>query len=172
MNSVFTLACIARRTGFALGVAMVCTIYLAPVPASAATADSSIAVSSSVQATCVTTATPLAFGVYTGIQADNTATISVTCTKSTPYTVGLNAGLGTGATVTARSMTGAGMALNYALFTDAGRTTNWGNTVATHTVAGTATGAAQVLTVYGRVAAGQFVAPGAYNDTVTATVTY
>lgn len=168
-KSVFILA---RKASIGLGVLMAGAICLPPFQASAATTDSSIAVSTSVQATCVITATPLAFGTYTGIQTDNTATVTVTCTKTTPYTVGLNAGLGTGATITARSMTGAGVALNYALFTDSGRTTNWGNTVPTNAVAGTATGAAQAMTVYGRVAAGQFVAPGAYTDTVTATVTY
>jgi len=29
-----------------------------------------------------------------------------------------------------------------------------------------------VTTVYGQVAAGQYVAPGSYTDTITATVTY
>ena len=32
--------------------------------------------------------------------------------------------------------------------------------------------AAQAITVYGQATAGQFVAPGAYTDTITATVTY
>jgi len=158
-----------RKASIGLAMLMAAAICL---PASAATTDGSIAVSASVQATCVITATPLAFGTYTGIQTDNTATVTITCTKTTPYTVGLNAGLGTGATITARSMTGAGVALNYGLFTDTNRTNNWGNTATTNWAAGTATGTSQALTVYGRVAAGQFVAPGAYTDTVTATVTY
>jgi spore coat protein U-like protein len=139
----------------------------------AATAPSNIAVSATVQATCTNTATPLAFGVYSGVQSDSTAIITVTCTNTTPYTVALNAGTATGATVTTRRMTGAATVfLAYALFSDAGRTANWGSTVGSDTVAGTGTGVGQPLTVYGRVAAAQFPAPGAYTDTIVATVTY
>jgi spore coat protein U-like protein len=141
--------------------------------AQAATAPSSIAVSANVQATCTNTATPLAFGTYSGVQSDSTAIVTVTCTNTTSYTVALNAGTATTATVTTRRMTGAvGVFLAYALFSDAGRTINWGTTVGTDTVAGTGTGTAQPLTIYGRVAAGQFPAPGAYTDTIIATVTY
>jgi spore coat protein U-like protein len=139
----------------------------------AATAPSTVAVSATVQASCTNTATPLAFGTYSGVQSDSTAVITVTCTNTTPYTVGLNAGTSPSATVTSRRMTGAvGVFLAYALFSDAGRTANWGTTVSTDTVAGTGTGAGQALTIYGRVAAAQFPAPGAYTDTIIATVTY
>jgi spore coat protein U-like protein len=139
----------------------------------AATVPSNVAVSANVQATCTNTATPLAFNVYSGVQSDSTAIVTVTCTNTTPYTVALNAGTAPTATVTTRRMTGAvGVFLNYALFSDAARTTNWGTTVGTDTIAGTGTGAGQPLTIYGRVAAGQFPAPGAYTDTIIATVTY
>jgi spore coat protein U-like protein len=70
-------------------------------------------------------------------------------------------------------MTGPASALlGYALFSDASRTVNWGQTIGTDTVTGTGNGAAQAITVYGQATAGQFVAPGAYTDTITATVTY
>lgn len=62
--------------------------------------------------------------------------------------------------------------LAYALYSDSGRTTNWGNTVSTDTVPGTGNGSAQTLTVYGRIAAAQYVTPGSYADTITATITY
>lgn len=141
--------------------------------ANAASAPSNIAVSATVQATCTNTATPLAFGIYTGVQSDSSATITVTCTNTTPYTVGLNAGTAPAATVTSRRMTGAATVfLAYALFSDTGRITNWGTTAGTDTVAGTGTGNGQVLTIYGRAAAGQFPAPGVYTDTIIATVTY
>lgn len=142
-------------------------------PASAATATTTFQVTATVQATCLINANPLAFGTYTGTQADATSTLSVTCTNTTPYNVGLDAGTATGATVTTRRMTGPSAALlNYALFSDSARTVTWGNTVGTNTVTGTGNGNAQTLTVYGRVAAGQFVAPGAYADTITATITF
>ena len=141
-------------------------------PAHAATATGSSTISATVQATCLISATSMAFGAYAGAVLDTTSTISITCTNTTPYNVGLNAGVGTGATVTNRKMMSGAALLNYALFRDAGRTLNWGATVATDTLAGTGTGVLQSLTVYGRVAAGQLGTPGAYTDTITATVTY
>ena len=150
---------------------------LPSTPAAAATATATMGVSATVQATCSITTTPLAFPTYTGAQDDSTGSLSVTvtCTDTTPYTIGLDAGLGTGATVTTRTMTvgGVGATLNYALFQDAGRSIPWGNTPGTDTSASaTGTGAAQLVTVYGRIPAGQLIAPGAYTDTITATVYY
>lgn len=148
-------------------------LFLPAASAMAATATTSIAVSATVVATCVISATPLAFGNYEGLQSDSTATLSITCTNTTPYNVGLGVGLAPGATVTSRAMTGpAGATLPYSMFSDSARTTNWGMTVATDTVAGTGTGSVQTLTIYGRIAAGLYASPGAYTDTVTATVTY
>ena len=62
--------------------------------------------------------------------------------------------------------------LYYAIFQNSTRTTNWGNTVGTDTRAGTGSGSAQNLTMYGRVSAGQNRRPGSYADTVIATITY
>jgi spore coat protein U-like protein len=138
-----------------------------------ATATTTFAVTATVQATCAVSATALPFGTYSTTQLDGTSTITVTCTNTTPYNVGLDAGTGASATVSARKMTGPGAAtLNYSLFSNTGRTTNWGNTTGTDTVVGAGTGSAQILTVYGRIAAGQYVAPGSFTDTITATVYY
>ena len=83
-------------------------------PAFAATVTTPFGVSATVQATCLVSATALAFGTYTGVVANSTSTVSVTCTNTTPYNVGLSAGLATGATVTTRKMTGPASALlNY-----------------------------------------------------------
>ncbi|MES2390274.1 MAG: spore coat protein U domain-containing protein [Acidobacteriota bacterium] len=130
-------------------------------------------VSATVQATCLISATAMSFGTYTGVVANSTSTVSVTCTSTTPYSVSLDAGATSGATTTTRKMkaTGANV-LSYALFSDSSRTVNWGNVISTDTVAGTGNGASQAITVYGQVAAGQYVTPGAYSDTITATVTY
>jgi spore coat protein U-like protein len=159
-----------------LGISGLLALSLLPVPAApavAATAASTFTVTATVQATCLISATSLTFGTYAGVQADASSTVTVTCTNTSPYNVGLSAGLATGATVTTRSMTGPGSALlGYALFRDTARTLNWGNTIGTDTVSGTGNGSAQALTVFGRVAATQFVAPGAYTDTITATVTF
>ena len=69
-------------------------------------------------------------------------------------------------------MQAGGVTMAYALFSNPARTLNWGQTDGTDTVGGTGNGAAQSLTVYGQISAGQFVKPGNYIDTITATVTY
>lgn len=103
---------------------------------------------------------------------DQSSTISVQCTNSTPYTVGLDPGVGTGASVTSRKMTNGVGTVAYSLYSDAGRSMNWGQTPGTDTVAGTGNGAAQTLTVYGRVPPQTTPAPATYSDTITVTLTY
>lgn len=126
-----------------------------------------------IQATCTIAANPLNFGAYSGALLDASTSLSVSCTKAATYNVGLSAGAASGATVTNRSMTGpAATLLSYKLFSNAGYSTNWGNTVGTDTVPGIGTGAVQSLSVYGQIPAGQWIRPGSYTDTITATVTY
>jgi len=140
--------------------------------------SASFLVSATVVPTCTIAATTLAFGVYYGAPTNEPGSITVTCTATTSYTVGLNAGVGSGATVSTRHMTGAVNSagnvdtLNYGLFRDAADSVNWGNTPGTDTVAGTGTGGAQTLTVYGQLFGGQFNSPVTYQDIITATVTY
>ncbi len=150
---------------------------VASVPASAQTTKTAnIAVSATVLANCTIGATPLAFGNYDGTVNNAPATINITCTNKTTYTVALNAGTTSGSTTTARLMAGSGTAagstLPYALYQDSSHSKNWGNTVGTDTVAGTGNGTLQPLTVNGQIAANQFVTPGSYGDTITASITY
>ncbi len=141
----------------------------------AATTSSSFNVNITIATACtINSASALNFGSQGVLAAnvDQTATLQVQCTSTTPYNIGLNAGNGTGATVTNRLMSFGGNTVAYALYTDSGRTTNWGNTVGTDTVAATGTGASQSYTVYGRVPPQTTPPPGTYTDTVTVTVTY
>lgn len=148
-------------------------IALASLPALATTATTTYNVTANVQSTCLISGNTLGFGTYTGSVLSISTTLSVTCTNGTTYNVGLNPGTASGATVSTRAMTGPGGAtLNYALYQDSGHSTNWGQTVGTDTEAGTANGSAQSITVYGQLAGNQFVTPGSYSDTITATVTY
>ncbi|MBC3917084.1 spore coat U domain-containing protein [Undibacterium sp. CY18W] len=139
----------------------------------AATSTGSLSVSATVLSACSVTGASLAFGTYASSQIDNSAAVSVTCTNGTSYNVGLDAGGGSGATMAVRKMTGSvSGTLSYSLYKDAGRSTVWGNTVGSDTTIGTGTGAAQSISVYGRVPAGQSVTAGVYSDTVTVTLTY
>ncbi len=164
----------SSKLKFSLAILACLPLGMAIQPAFAtSTATTTFTVSATIQATCLVSATSLSFGTYTGAVATSSSTVSVTCTNTTPYHVGLNAGLASGATVTTRQMAGPGGALlNYGLYSDSGHSTNWGNTVGTDAIAGTGNGSAQAITVYGQIPAGQYLAPGSYQDTITATVTY
>jgi spore coat protein U-like protein len=156
----------AIKSAFPAAVVGFLTLGFASTSAFAVTTvTATMAVSATVQATCVVSTTPMAFGTYTAVVSNSTATVSVTCTNTTPYTLGLNGG--TTGTVTARVMKSGAVALGYGLFTDAAWTTNFATLASVN-----GTGSAQVTTVYGQIPAGQYVAPGAYADTITATVTY
>ncbi len=118
-------------------------------------------------ATCTVTWIGLSFGTYTGSLLNGVNTGTVTCALFEQYIVPLNAGTGSGASETLRKMTGPGGAtLNYQLFMDAARTTNWGNTPGNE-FTGTGSGSRQTLTVYSQIPAGQSVVPGTYTDTIS-----
>lgn len=152
---------------------LVTSVALSILPASAATTLGTLGVSATVNATCVISPSHLSFAPYNGTATQDSATISLTCSDATPYTIGLDQGLASGATVATRQMQdGSGHLLSYALFRDSGLSANFGNSPHVDTVNGTGTGAAQMLTVYGRIPGAQSAVPGAYGDTVTVTITY
>ena len=145
-------------------------------PASSQTATTDFNVQITITAECqIDSATDLDFGSSGIIAAAVTATseITVQCTNGTPYDLALNAGIGTGATVAARLMTGPNSeTVQYSLYQDAGHADVWGDTIGTDTVADTGTGSPQAFTVFGQVPAQPTPQAGTYVDTVTATLTY
>ena len=160
-----------RKLGIGLLLALV--NCLAVGPAAAATATTTFQVTTNVNAVCSIQATALTFPNYTVVQLDGQSQITLVCTNTTQWNVGLDAGTFPGASVTTRAMTGpTGFHINYALFTDPARTTNWGNTVGTDTVSGVGNGATEIVNVYGRIPASQTPALGGYADTITATITF
>jgi len=132
------------------------------------------AVTARVSPNCTISAEDLRFLTYTGAQLDARSQITVTCTNSTSWNVGLNPGTYPAATVTTRSMTGPKLnsPLAYGLFRNSARTLNWGQTIGSDTESGSGTGAPQTLNVYGRVPASQSPVAGGYQDTITATLTF
>lgn len=152
-------------------------LVLAAAPAAqAATDTTSFTVTATVLASCDVSAANLLFGNYDPVSAtprDVATTVTVICTNGTTYDVGLNQGVGAGATHAARRMTHAGQTLTYSLYSDAGHASVWGETIGVNAVHGTGSGAGQPLDVYGRIPAGQTApAGGPYSDTITVTVTY
>ena len=153
---------------------------LAGLTAQATITTTTFVVNATLLATCSATASPLAFGTYTpgaGALAVN-STISVKCTKNTPYTVALNAGTTTGGTIVQRLMASGTNHLQYNLYTTAGFATVFGDgTGSSITQAGTGAGVAtaNATTVVGQLpdnSTNQVAVPGSYSDTITVTVTY
>lgn len=141
----------------------------------AGTATTTLAVSATVASACSVTASALGFGAYdptSAVLKPGTATLTVTCTLGALYTIGLDAGGGSGATTAVRKMTAGGTTLDYKLCQDVGCVANWGNTVSTDTVAGVGTGLGIPSVVFGQIAALQNVGAGTYNDTVNVSVNY
>jgi len=141
------------------------------------TSTATFNVTLTLQANCIVVANPLNFGANGVLNAaiNQQTTVVVTCTNSTPYNLGLDAGTVTGSTVASRLLAGTSIGntnttLGFQLYQNAGMTTVWGNTQATNTVGGTGTGAAQSVIVYGQVPAQLTPRPDTYQTIVTATV--
>jgi spore coat protein U-like protein len=151
-------------------------------PAGATITQSTFGVQLTIQAQCVIrSAATLNFGtvgVLGGVggttNTDQTSTIAVQCTNTTPFDIGLDAGTTTGGSIATRKLlsTTTSATVNYKLYSESTHTTNWGNTVGGDTVTDTGNGASVNYTVYGRIAPQTTPAPGSYADTVTVTVTY
>jgi spore coat protein U-like protein len=149
------------------------------VAAMAATTSDTFDVKLTITAACSVTAglgSDIDFGSQssTATNLAQTNNISVTCSKTTPYDIGLlpsaaNSGTANGTGNMASVSTTDDVP--YALWQDSSHTTVWGNTVSTNTLQNTGTGSAQSIPVFATVASANF-APGTYLDTVTVTVTY
>lgn len=124
---------------------------------------------------CLISATNMAF-TSTGVLSsalNATGAITARCTNGDAYEIALSSGAS--GNVAARQMqrSGGGGAVNYQLYTDAARTSAWGDGTAGTTMAtGTGSGNAVSITVYGRVPAQTTPMPGSYSDTITATISF
>jgi len=128
-------------------------------------------------ANCTISTTAVSFGVYdvfSGTANDSTGTVTIRCTgNAANVTVTLSKGTST--TFNPRILTSGSNTLNYNLFTTAARNTIWGdNTGGTslYTNASPPNNSNIVVTIYGRITAGQDVSAGSYSDSITATVNF
>jgi spore coat protein U-like protein len=155
----------------------------APCPTGSGQALSSISTwTATINANCSVSAAPLNFGTtgsFITAAIDSTATITVQCTNSTPYSIGLDNGRN--ANGSQRRMVGAaGQYVSYGLYTDSGYSQAWTTTTSTTSCTGgantcdlgTGTGSNQGVTVYGQVPPQSAPAVGTYTDTVVVTVTF
>jgi spore coat protein U-like protein len=164
----------ARAAGTTL---FACAAICVPAVATAQTASSTLSVSATVTANCTVSTSALAFGnvnTLSGSNVDSIGAISVTCTNDTDWSAAAGIGGGSGASFASRRMSFGANLLSYNLFTDAARSSVWGDgTGSTAAIGGTGTGLVQNVAIYGRVGSGQTSVPaGNYADTVAVTVTY
>ena len=124
---------------------------------------------------CQATSSSVEFGSVGVLTAnkDGQGGLGVTCTVGTTYSVGLDNGV-TGTGPTARKMKKGAETVTYGLYKNSARDQPWGDLAAGagFVVGGTGAGASQPYTVYGRAPPQSTPSPGAYADTVVATVTY
>lgn len=147
----------------------------------AQTETANLEVSATVEPSCSISTTALAFGVYDFVTTNNTVpldatgTVTITCTQDAAVTItlgqGLNADTGSTAAAPLRRVSDGTDFLSYNLYSNAARTSIWGDD-ATVDVEAVGTGEADPHTVYGRIPGGQNVPSGTYVDTVVATVTF
>jgi spore coat protein U-like protein len=144
--------------------------------ANAQSTTSTFDVTATVQSTCVlSTVGNMAFGVYVqgAGDKDGASTFDLNCGNGISYNIGISNLPVSGNRLAANGANN----LQYQLYTTAARTVPdiWGSTIGTNTVAGTGTGSAQTLTIYGRIpdnAPNQAIPAGSYSQTLTITVSY
>jgi spore coat protein U-like protein len=140
-----------------------------------ATAALVIAVSAA-EAACTITTTAVSFGsynVFAGSADDGTGQITYRCTGSPPPLVTIHLDKGGSASFTPRQMRFGSETLNYNLYLDSTRTTIWGDGTGgtqVYSQANPPNGLNIILSVFGRIPAGQDVSAGTYSATVTATI--
>ncbi len=158
-----------NRTALRLSLAL--AALLSSTAARAGTATATFAVTAKVDPKCTVATSDIGFGTYDPTTLlDAQGSVTVTCTKGTSFSVGLDNGSSGSGT---RQMTGAGDVLDYELYFDAGRAAAAVWTTTSMPPSQAAAGkAGNALTVYARIPAGQYPTAGNYSDTVTVTVNY
>lgn len=146
-------------------------------PASAATANGVLTVQATVVATCAVGSGNLVFGTIdpaVGTPALVNASVNVSCTQGTPFSVGL--GDGVNASGSQRRMRGTSQSqyILYELFRDSAGTQRFGDTVSAQRLIGqTGLGAiANAIPIYGTITPGQSAPADTYSDTVPITIYY
>ncbi len=149
------------------------TVLAAPAYANTADLD----VSATVEDSCTVANSTMNFGtlsVISGTNHDATASVSLTCTIGADYTMSLddgsNAGAGTQRYLNYNDGT-TDHQIPYDLYSDTTRSTAWAASGVNP--AGTATGSAETVTVYGRIpSTAANVIAGSYTDTVTVSISF
>ena len=126
---------------------------------------------------CTISVTSVAFGsynVFTTTPTDSTGTITYEC-NSRASNISISLSDGSSSTFNPRTLRKGSEVLNYNLFTNAARTTIWGDGTggtAVYSQGNPPNNQNVNLTVYGRIPAQQDVSAGNYSDTVLAIINF
>jgi spore coat protein U-like protein len=174
-----------------LAAALLATGGFSAAGLAASPATTTFQVSIKINSACTVTAQNLAFSaVDANVTADQTASnangISVTCSKGTPYNIGLqpssaNGGTTAGTGSMAGAATGNTDKIAYTLYSNSGYSTVWGNQGVSASAVGNGVAGipstdgktAKVYPVYAKVLGTNLaVTPDTYTDTVAVSVYY
>jgi spore coat protein U-like protein len=109
------------------------------------------------------------YDVYSVNALDSVGSITWHCSPSSAAQIALDRG--SSPTFNPRTLRSGSEVLSYNLYLDAARTTIWGDGTA-GTLVHTGSGGRVTVTIFGRIPAGQDVAPASYADTITAVLNF
>lgn len=151
-----------------IGLIALAFILVSAASAMAATDTGTLNVSASVLGTArITSVGAMSFSNYDPTEPttpnDADGSVAVRATKGLAYTIYVGA---------TRTMSNGTDTLNYELYSDAGRSSVWGSTLAAGAAYTSAGNAISTKTIYGRIPVLQDVPAGAYSGTVTVTLEF
>lgn len=126
---------------------------------------------------CTISATSVAFGSYNVFSTsadDSTGTVTYRC-NSRASNIRITLSRGSSNTFSTRTMRKGSESLGYNLYTNAARTTIWGDGssgTSVYTLANPPDNSNVSVTIYGRIPAGRDVSAGSYSDTIAATINF
>lgn len=125
-----------------------------------------------VQASCAAGASGFGFGTGEDEESGMTALVSITCTRSTPWNVLIDAGRQCGAASITGDPTDAQFTVVYSPFPDVAGALGSLEPLIPGSISGMGTSAPQLLTIHFGAAGGQHAQPSTGGDAIVAEITY
>ena len=165
------------RSVLSIFVSSFLAVVPALMPAGAATASASFSVSVTVVDTCLIapsqiSPTSISVGGYFETSFNASSAVSVNCLHSTPYTLALRSELAQNPTTASLRVVGAGWEMVGSTLGPGRERTGNCNHISDTEMMNAPGDFVSALSPIAQIPAGQFAAAGAYEDSVTVTVTY
>jgi spore coat protein U-like protein len=154
------------------------TLAIFSSAAQAGTATANLSVTATVDSACSVTTASLNFSTYEPLGSnatqpdDGQGSVTLTCTTGAVASIGLGGGLHVAGAQAYLGDAGGAHFVPYALYQDSSHSIIWSTGTNVMTTPAAPNSNERVYTVYGRIAAGLSLAPGAYTDTVQVAVNF